>query len=492
MHHRPRRSSRAGLAAALLALPAALAIAVAGSAAAGQARPPAAPSAPEAAAPEEIGGIPIAGPIRSDDLGPARAALERMVAAYRQAPGLVDEVSIHAFVSAQARPVRRGRVMFEGDEHFLVEAPGSRAAAVDGRVKIMLDRFRTRYVDVPLDGNMFATIRETLDTSVGISWHLRARYCDDPTLVLQSLSSGIPDPAGIHGHEEATLPDGRAVDRVTLWADSGYSVVTIDRETGLVLGMDIEYVPRGTPVGNFRIRTHVRATPRLVESLPEPIAFDPDGRRAVATMQELYGRTAGGRPVPLSVSVGDRVELPEIVTLEGMPWSLEERSGRVQVLLAWSMGSTGFARARTPIVVLSEQLARRGGDVPVDFFLLNTREDTPDEEKWDTVYDFWYERDYEVPCLFDDTDALAETLGLNQLPATIVLDGRGRLVGTVGGIDGTWPPAVNRLIREAVQATAEAEAEPSRSGDGGDAGNGAGGEGGAGGGTGGTGGTGGG
>ena len=459
MSDRPRRHSRRPHPAVLPGIAGLAAAVLAAAPAAGQvAAPPAAPAVPaEPGAPEEpmeFGGLPVAGPIRSDDLAPAQQALDRMVAAYRAAPALIDDIEIHVFMADRQQPVERGRVMFEGDGYFAVEGPGSLAVAADERVRIRLDRFRTRYVDVPLDRNMFHTVRQGLRTQVGLAWHLRSRYSDEPGQVMHALSLGVPEPTRIHGHEEATLPDGRVVDRVTLWSEVGWSVVTLDRESGLMLGLDVEYRPPGAPIENFRITQHLRANPRVVESLPERIAFDSQDRRAVTTMAELYGRATGGQPVPLAVEVGQPVELPEAVTLEGVPWSLEEKAGRVQVLVAWNMGSTAFKRARPPLVALRERLKRMGGAVPIDLYLLNTRDDTPAEEKWDTVYDYWFDRDYDIPCLFDETNEFAASIGLTQVPATIVIDARGRLVGTHGGLDASWPTEVDALIRKALEASA--------------------------------------
>ena len=133
----------------------------------------------------------------------------------------------------------------------------------------------------------------------------------------------------------------------------------------------------------------------------------------------------------------------------------------MQVIVAWNLGSVQFRREFVPVVAIRDFCAQVPGDVPVDMWLLNTREKTETTEtgggKWDAVYEFWSSRDYEIECLFDDTDAAAARLGIGEVPVAMVIDARGRLTGTQGGLDSSWPELVRELINTAVRNSADPE-----------------------------------
>ncbi len=424
--------------------------------------PPPAPASPaEPTEVIEIMGLPVPGPRVSEDIEPGKRAIERMVLAYRQAPALIDELRLQEVYLRQAQPEVRGRVILGPGTDCVIESPRSRMVALGDRFYFESQAIRSRYVDAPLNRNLAVTMRELMQTRPGLGWHINARYGETMDELFFSLSFGLPEPPTITGYERATLPDGRDVHRVTLQAESGWSVLTIDAETDLLLAIDADYEPAGAPIENFRITRHMRSNARILDELPEPISFDPRDRTAVSTRVAFTGRTLVGAPVELTFKPGEVVEMPELFTLEGMPFDLEERRGRVQLIVAWNLGSVQFRRELVPVLAMRDFCKQVPGDVPVDMWLLNTRETTETTEtgggKWDAVFEFWSSRDYEIDCLFDDTDAAAERLGIRDLPVAIVIDGAGRLVGTQGGLDSSWPELVRELVNTAVRNSADAE-----------------------------------
>jgi hypothetical protein len=424
--------------------------------------PPAAPADPAAPAEViEIMGMPVPGPRVSEDIEPAKRAIERMVVAYRTAPALIDDLRLQEVYLRQPQPEVRGRVILGPGTDCAIESPRSRMVALGDRFYFESESIRSRYVDTPLNRNLAVTMREVMQTRPGLGWHINARFGETMDELFFSLSFGLPEPPTITGYERATLPDGRDVHRVTLQARSGWSVLTIDAETDLLLAIDADYEPAGAPIENFRITRHMRSTARVLDELPEPIAFDPRDRTAVSDRNAFTGRSLVGAPVELAFKPGEVVEMPDLFTLEGMPWSLQERRGRVQVIVAWNLGSVQFRREFVPVVAIRDFCAQVPGDVPVDMWLLNTREKTETTEtgggKWDAVYEFWSSRDYEIECLFDDTDAAADRLGIGEVPVAMVIDARGRLTGTQGGLDSSWPELVRELINTAVRNSADPE-----------------------------------
>lgn len=426
-----------------------------------------APAAPAASQrPTEIMGLPIPGPVSSPDVTPAIRVLEKMVAAYRAAPVIVDELRLQEVFMSQIQPEVAGRVVLGPGKDCVIESPRSRVVALGGRFYFETDQIRSRYVETPLQENIVITMREVMATRPSLGWQAKARYGDPAEAIIFALSFGVPDPTTIAGYEQVRLPDGRDVHRVTLMARSGWSIVTIDAQTNFVIAIDVDHEAPGAPIENVRITRHVRANPQVFEALPEPITFDARDRRPVTDRNTLYGRTVAGKPVQLGLDVGEIMNAPDLVTLEGEPWSPADRRGRVQVVIAWNLGSVQFRRGLPPVLAIRDHVKSLPTDIPVDLWLLNTRESTEETDdggtKWDAVYDFWYERDYEIPCLFDDDNAVAVAIGLTEVPATLVLDTSGRLVGTQGGLDGTWPGLVIGLIDKAITAskTAQAPAPP--------------------------------
>lgn len=409
----------------------------------------------------EIMGMPVPGPRVSEDIEPAKRAIERMVIAYRQAPVLIDELRLQEVYLRQPQPEVLGRVILGPGTDCVIESPRSRVVALGDRFYYETESIRSRYVDAPLEENLAVSMRNIMQTRPGLGWHINARYGQTMDELFFSLSFGLPEPPRITGYERTTLRDGRDVHRVTLQAESGWSVLTIDAKTDLLLAIDSDYEPAGAPIENFRITRHMRSNATILEELPEPISFDPRDRTAVSTRPAFIGRTVVGTPVELAFKPGEVVRMPALFTLEGMPFDLEERRGRVQVIVAWNLGSVQFRRELVPVLSIRDFCKQVPGDVPVDMWLLNTREETETTEsgggKWDAVFDFWSSRDYEIDCLFDDTDAAAEMLGIRELPVAIVIDGAGRLVGTQGGLDSSWPGMVRELVNTAVRNSADAE-----------------------------------
>jgi len=122
-----------------------------------------------------------------------------------------------------------------------------------------------------------------------------------------------------------------------------------------------------------------------------------------------------------------------------------------------------FGGRETAVKALRRQVAERTSDIPIDLWLINTREETEESDagggKWDAVYDYWYATDFDVPCLFDDRNVFSDAIGLQDVPAVLVLDTSGRLVGTQGGLDESWLDLVNALIDSALAASRD-DADP--------------------------------
>lgn len=397
----------------------------------------------------EILGLTVPNPTRVDDLAPAVAALNRMVDAYRSAPALVDEIELIQFFSNRSRGVQRAAVALGEGTNAMVRAPNSRMMTVgDQFFYEEPERFPTRFVQVPLDTNLIVSASKALQSRPALAWHVRSRFGGTSEEIMHALSMGVPDPTTVAGFERAVLPDGTPVERITLNARSGWSVVTLDADTGLVRAIDADFKPPGTPVETFRVSIHVRSKARVLDTLPEPMAFEPETREPVADIGQLRGVTTISRRLDLTVKPGEAIPEFTGLSIDGAPFNIRDHRGRIQVLVFWNLQSTSFLRAPGRIRDLAQEVENRDG-VPVDVWMVNSLDRTDEAEKWDEVFDYWRKERLTVTSLFDDTNEIAETLGVRQIPTTVVIDQYGRLVDAQGAMGPDWMPKVRALIERA-------------------------------------------
>ncbi|MFK7959915.1 MAG: TlpA family protein disulfide reductase [Phycisphaerales bacterium] len=403
---------------------------------------------PEGPSPTILG-LKVPNATRSDDLTPAVAALNRMVDAYRNAPALVEEVELVQFFMDRSKGVINARVILGEGTDAMIQTPSSRMMTIGDRFYYEEpERFQARYVDVPLKTDILVTASESLSSQPAIAWQVRSRIGANSGELMHALALGVPDPTSVTGYERAVLPDGTPVERITMSARSGWSIVTLDSDTGLVRAIDADYKPPGTPIDSFRVSVHVRTKSTISEELAEPLAFVPGSREAVIDIGQLRGISLVSRPVAIGVKIGDVVPAFEGLSVEGEAYDVRARLGRIQVLVFWNLQTVGFLSGAPRVTVLGNAARERDG-VPVDVIMVNSLERTEDEQKWDEVFDYWKDERFGVPTLFDDSDEIARTLGITQIPTTVVIDQYGRLVGAQGAMEADWTPKVTELIERA-------------------------------------------
>lgn len=401
-----------------------------------------------AATVREVSGLAVPGPTSQEDIKPALAALERMVAAYRKAPPMVDDLELHVYFMGQGsrnNPQRISVATREGED-VAVKMPNSRLLAADGEVLYEHARFDSRYLNVPVEGTVLDTFVSKIGMRPTIGWHTVARCGGSPSELIASLSFALPSAATVAGHERVTIDGDRAVDRVTLRAKEGWSVVTIDAATGFVIGVDMDFVPPGAPVETARQSIHVRSRIDLEGDADALFAFEPGIRRKVSNLFDLRGMAIVNERARIGIDLGDA--MPELtgVTIEGVPWTLAEKRGRIQVLIFWNLQSIRFRQGIAAIQQLTAQVGDSVDGVPVDFMLVNTMDRSDVEEKWDEVYDYWYDSKVGIPCLFDETDVIGEAVGIRNMPSTLVIGADGRLAATQRDLESRWIMVMEAIL----------------------------------------------
>jgi peroxiredoxin len=142
-----------------------------------------------------------------------------------------------------------------------------------------------------------------------------------------------------------------------------------------------------------------------------------------------------------------RTELPavELLTLEGQPTRLQQAlEGKVALVAIWATWCEACASEFEALARLAERADAKGGVVVA----------VAVGEKRSTVAEFVARRGLKYSQLVDEDFRLADALGQNRVPTTLVVDREGRIVFTGGALDDSALTAMRGALERNVALTA--------------------------------------
>ena len=165
------------------------------------------------------------------------------------------------------------------------------------------------------------------------------------------------------------------------------------------------------------------------------------GRNVVLVVAMVAGCAGAPAPRPSGSPALTAVELQ---TLEGQVRPLREAlGGRVALVALWATWCKGCTGELEALARLSERAGALGAAV-VGVAVGESR---------DTVAEFLARRRLRYPQLIDEQFRLAEAIGQDRIPTTLVLDRQGRIIYMGGALDQRALAALHAGIKEAQPAS---------------------------------------
>lgn len=378
----------------------------------------------------------------------ADGKLQQMVAAYREAPALIDRIELRQFYGQSPVPPASIDVRIGAGTDAQISGGGTSISCVDGKVYLTDEKYPDKYVVVDMKENLIETCIREFNTLPNMSFYLSARYGRAATEILRSLAFGMPGALRVSNFRTIVDVEGRELDQVTLLSPDGVVALNMDPRTHLLTTASCEYTPPGAPVPNFYIRREFTFHPQILAELPEPLAFDPDGRRAVSTPQALAGMAEDTTVEVLKIAAGTVVEDFEAITLEGARVRLaDERERGVVVLVFWGQWNVESLAGMERVVALADA-AKESGEFVV--WPVNTRERGLDRaERWERAFGWWDEQRIRYDSVFDHDDAIAAAWGIEALPLTVVIRRDGTVQAIIPNLSTEWTGQVEQAIEAA-------------------------------------------
>lgn len=359
-----------------------------------------------------------------DAVAKGTAALDRCAAAYRGAKTLTDRATIRILLPDGQQDDAVELEFGEGGE-FRIALRGMRIACHAGKVAFVPDEPSDRYLARDAGGNGHAALRAMLGTfSLPV-----------PDLALRHPLEGAGPIAAFHGcgvERDASVTGCRehaGRTEVLLAGKRSGAVVAIDPATSLVRSIESAFSPDGLPE---EVKVGISATMEPQVAAPTA-AFSQDlgSRRAVATLDEMFG-DAGPAPAPgASVKKGGAAPVATLAGFDGNPVDLASLKGKVVVLDFWA---SWCGPCRKGLPVLQAFADEMKGNDRVAIFAVNVWEQCKPEEVPSKVSETWSKLKLSLPVLLDKDAKLISQYGFQGIPATVVIGPDGSLLASHMGL----------------------------------------------------------
>ncbi len=357
--------------------------------------------------------------------------LKRSAKAYRDAKVFSDDVSLT--IEVQGRPDGLKFALARDEMGARLESDGMSVILKDGLVFFSNPRSPRKYLAFTADRTITRTLlREFGGFNLPIpSWILEPQESDDPVLALAGALLPGPTLAGFDAQKSRVYLKGEGVseavfqfDQTTGFVTSGRVNMTPMAESGIVITMSLNMKPS-------------------VAALKVPIAFDKTDKQQVRDLEEL-------QPQPLEVGMA----LPAVglTGADGVAVRTDSMGGKVVVLALWADWNQVSMRPLVHLDRFAKSMRDEGRSVEVMGLCLLYGQNGMDPAVIRTrSFEAWRKLGVAMPLLLADSDEIASSWAVTDLPTTVVLGPDGRIASVHRGMDPQNPGKIVDQVRDVVE-----------------------------------------
>jgi len=375
------------------------------------------------------------------------ALLRDVAKAYRTVPMLTDviKLDVNSPFGSQSDSID---LLFGKGTDALLRVTGITITSLNGEVFVEIpDISDDKYVGVPLkDRDLVATLME-IESNLSLPVpHLALRFSTEDTdlsKLLNSIATSAVEDLAVGGHRR----EGEH-DEVLVKGSNGVAIARVNGETRLLDRVRISFAPADAPPG-LTLELNMTFAPRVVEELPEAIAFDAGERKRVSTLESLMQKLEIGQDAPTFA----------LKTLDGTKVDLKDLRGSVVVLDLWATWCGPCRRGLPLLDQFAKWVATEGK--PVKVFGVNVWEDQEKDAaaRTERAKAYWTEAGFSFPTLMDLTDSLADDYGPQGIPTTFIICPEGKIAAIHNGFSENM---VEMLKADVAKAMGKSDAAPAR------------------------------
>jgi thiol-disulfide isomerase/thioredoxin len=401
------------------------------------------------AAQDAVTPAPTSPPTEADRAA-AMEALRKIVAAYRDAKGVMVEMEVvvgaRSGQGAGAAPGVRAKATFSSDRRAHLVFRDWQMRIAKGRIVATHDSSPLAYLDVGDSGSPFYALFNAFQAGLPFPEVALALGEDAIDEVCMQLMPQLPDVVPVRVRDDER--DGQACRAVELASDdeSQSLVLFFDPDTHLLEGAEGR-LRRGDEVeeGAELVWT-IRSSAKRPKEAPDDGAFtlDTEGKQKVDGLAALISRDPSAvedRDVP-SLKAGEPAPALALPKLGGGEWDLLAQKGRPVVVDFWATWCGPCRGALPGLAKLAEEFAGKA-----EVMLVNAGEQGTPAEREKNIRAVFGDRKVDLPCVLDLDGQAARRWLIRAFPTTFVIAPDGKIAGVWEGSS----PRSEREIRELLE-----------------------------------------
>lgn len=358
-------------------------------------------------------------------------ALKRTAQAYRAAKVFSDEVALT--IEMQGRPDALRFSVARDESSSRLESDGMSVVLTGGKLYFSNPRAPKRYLAFTADRSISRTLlKEFGGFNLPMpTWILEPQEAADPVLELSGALLPSPRLAGYDAEKGRVLVVGEAASQGVFTLDKSTGFVTAGRlnlspmeESGLVITMSLTMKPSTEP-------------------LKSKIAFDATDKTQVDDLEAL-------QPQPLEPGA----VLPDVAMQgsDALAFRVDSLRGKAVVIALWADWNQVSMRPLTHLDRFAKSMKDAGKSVEVMAMCLLYEQPGIDEA---TIRarsgEAWRKLGLSMPLIVADSEEIAATWAVTDLPTTIVLGPDGKIVSVHRGMDPQNPAKIVDQVRDAAE-----------------------------------------